>query len=75
MTASVVNYMLQQGYKPSQLVVLTPYLGQLLELHKELRKTDEQVRHHSTCPTPFSHAVMLHTITRWPRQPVFLIVA
>ncbi len=40
MTAAVVKYMLQQNYRPNQLVVLTPYLGQLLELHKELRKSN-----------------------------------
>ncbi|KAL3914202.1 MAG: hypothetical protein SGILL_006195 [Bacillariaceae sp.] len=56
----VVRYMLQQGYKPGDLVVLTPYLGQLLRLKdalasicnvfvddldvSELRRSGEDVR-------------------------------
>ena len=43
MTLAVVKYLLQQGYRPDQLVVLTPYLGQLLELHKALRGSNQQV--------------------------------
>ena len=43
MTAALVSYMLKQGYKSEQIVVLTPYLGQLLEIHKELRKSKQQV--------------------------------
>lgn len=35
-TVAVVRYLLQQGYTPDQLVVLTPYLGQLLELQRYL---------------------------------------
>lgn len=35
---AVVKYLLQQGYQPGQLVLLTPYLGQLLELQRELSK-------------------------------------
>ncbi|PNH08303.1 NFX1-type zinc finger-containing protein 1 [Tetrabaena socialis] len=37
-----VRYLLRQGYAPGQLVVLTPYLGQLLEVQRELSK-DTQV--------------------------------
>ncbi|KAL6759018.1 P-loop containing nucleoside triphosphate hydrolase protein, partial [Haematococcus lacustris] len=36
MVRAVVTYLLQQGYAKEQLVVLTPYLGQLLELKQEL---------------------------------------
>jgi superfamily I DNA and/or RNA helicase len=36
MCTSIVRYMLQQGYGPDQITVLTPYLGQLLELQKAL---------------------------------------
>ncbi|GAX74369.1 hypothetical protein CEUSTIGMA_g1818.t1 [Chlamydomonas eustigma] len=43
MTIAVVNYLLQQGYESHQLVVLTPYLGQLLEIHKALKKADREV--------------------------------
>ncbi len=39
----IVRYLLRQGYQTGQLVVLTPYLGQLLELQKELSR-DMQVR-------------------------------
>ena len=45
MTVALVNYLLQQGYQPGQLVVLTPYLGQLLELHKALRSSKQKVFH------------------------------
>ncbi|GFR50032.1 hypothetical protein Agub_g12193 [Astrephomene gubernaculifera] len=38
----VVRYLLRQGYGAGQLVVLTPYLGQLLELQRELSR-DMQV--------------------------------
>jgi hypothetical protein len=43
LAAAVVRYMLQQGYAPSQLVVLTPYLGQLLELQRALSREVEVV--------------------------------
>ncbi|KAL6759021.1 P-loop containing nucleoside triphosphate hydrolase protein, partial [Haematococcus lacustris] len=36
MVQAVVTYLLQQGYAKEQLVVLTPYLGQLLELKQDL---------------------------------------
>ena len=36
MVTAIVRYLVQQGYKPSQLVVLTPYLGQLQELRTAL---------------------------------------
>jgi hypothetical protein len=38
MVAQIITYLLQQGYGSEQLVVLTPYLGQLLELQKEMSK-------------------------------------
>jgi hypothetical protein len=37
-SVAVVKYLLQQGYQPVQLVLLTPYLGQQLELQRELSK-------------------------------------
>lgn len=37
MVYKIVRYLLQQGYKPEEMVVLTPYLGQLTELRKELQ--------------------------------------
>lgn len=36
MVDRMVTYFLQQGYLPGQLVVLTPYLGQLMEVHRLL---------------------------------------
>ncbi|KAL7746976.1 hypothetical protein RI367_007688 [Sorochytrium milnesiophthora] len=36
MSAALVKYMLQQDYKPGQIVVLTPYLGQLQRIRQEL---------------------------------------
>ena len=36
MVRAIVRYLVQQGYKSTQLVVLTPYLGQLQELQKAL---------------------------------------
>jgi replication-associated recombination protein RarA len=36
MVRSIVRYLTQQGYDPTQLVVLTPYLGQLQLLRKSL---------------------------------------
>ena len=43
MTGTLVSYMLRQGYKADQIVVLTPYLGQLLEIHKELKGSNQEV--------------------------------
>ena len=37
LTMAVVRYMLMQGYTPRQLVVLTPYLGQLVMLRSAMR--------------------------------------
>ena len=37
MAVEMVRYFLQQGYSPSEIVILTPYLGQLLELQSALR--------------------------------------
>ena len=36
LTVSIVKYMLQQGYTQSEIVVLTPYLGQLVLIQKAL---------------------------------------
>ncbi|KAG0168757.1 hypothetical protein DFQ28_004319 [Apophysomyces sp. BC1034] len=41
MAAALVQYLLQQGYDASDIVVLTPYVSQLLSLRKALQK------HHS----------------------------
>lgn len=38
MAVAAVCYLLQQGYKPSEVVVLTPYLGQLVILRTRLGK-------------------------------------
>ncbi|KXZ51992.1 hypothetical protein GPECTOR_10g1014 [Gonium pectorale] len=42
MVCATVRYLLLQGYRPEQLVVLTPYLGQLLEVQRAMSK-DTQV--------------------------------
>ena len=34
LTCLIVKYLLDQGYKGSNIVVLTPYLGQLLEIQQ-----------------------------------------
>lgn len=36
MVAGIARYLLQQGYSPTQLVVVTPYLGQLHQIQDEL---------------------------------------
>lgn len=41
MAGALVKYLLQQGYSADQLVLLTPYLGQLMELTKGLKKTTQ----------------------------------
>ena len=40
MVAKVSQYVLQQGYAASQVVILTPYLGQLKEIRDLLKKGD-----------------------------------
>lgn len=49
LSVAVVRYLLQQGYQPGQLVLLTPYLGQLLELQRELTSQNMQVRRLQAC--------------------------
>lgn len=44
MTVAVANFFLQQGYSTEQVVVLTPYLGQLMELHKAFKKRDSSLQ-------------------------------
>ena len=39
----IVKYLLQQNYKETQLVVLTPYLGQLLKIKKAMQKEKQAV--------------------------------
>lgn len=39
LTCCIVKYFLQQGYYENEIVVLTPYLGQLLKLQSELKKS------------------------------------
>ena len=39
MVVACVRYLFQQGYKPTNLVVLTPYLGQLLKIQNALSST------------------------------------
>ena len=36
LTAYVVRHLLYQGYRPDQIVVLTPYVAQLLEMRRAL---------------------------------------
>ncbi|KAG2495742.1 hypothetical protein HYH03_006339 [Edaphochlamys debaryana] len=43
LAVETVRYLLQQGYAPEQLVLLTPYLGQLLELQRALSEQSLQV--------------------------------
>ncbi|KAJ3374512.1 hypothetical protein GGF31_007290 [Allomyces arbusculus] len=38
MIVALVQYMLRQGYAPNQLVVLTPYVGQLIQIRAALEK-------------------------------------
>ena len=40
MIVETVKYMLKQGYLPSDIVVLTPYLGQMLKLQSDLAIKD-----------------------------------
>lgn len=44
MTVAVVQYLLQQGYQTDQLVILMPYLGQLQELHREIKAADKSMQ-------------------------------
>jgi superfamily I DNA and/or RNA helicase len=39
LTCPIVSYLLDQGYKCSNIVVLTPYLGQLLETQQQRKLT------------------------------------
>ena len=43
MVLKIVKYLGQQGYGSDKIVVLTPYLGQLRELQKGLRETNDPV--------------------------------
>lgn len=43
MVLKIVRYLAQQGYSTSDLVVLTPYLGNLRRLLSELRKTSDPI--------------------------------
>lgn len=49
MTVAVANFFLQQGYSTEQVVVLTPYLGQLMELHKAFKKRDSSLQVWAGC--------------------------
>ncbi len=48
-----------QGYQPGQIVVLTPYLGQLLEIQRALKNADVQVCY-------FSLRSFLRLVLLWP---------
>jgi superfamily I DNA and/or RNA helicase len=41
MVLKIVRYLKQQGYKSTDMVILTPYLGQLLKLRAALEKEDD----------------------------------
>lgn len=41
MVLRILRYLAQQGYSTDQMVILTPYLGQLHKLQAELRKGRE----------------------------------
>ena len=43
MVLKIVRYLGQQGYGSDKIVILTPYLGQLRELQKGLRETNDPV--------------------------------
>ena len=38
MIVGVLKYLLQQGYRGSEIVILTPYLGQLVQIHAAVKK-------------------------------------
>ena len=62
MAVSTVRYLLQQGYKPRQIVVITAYLGQLLEVRKALAReawdVDVQEQDLAALPAAASPAVL-----------------
>ena len=41
--ACLCNYLIQQGYKPQQITIITPYVGQWLELRSWLKLTDTRI--------------------------------
>ena len=43
MVVKIVRYFKQQGYKSSDMVILTPYLGQLSKLREVLQNEDDPV--------------------------------
>jgi superfamily I DNA and/or RNA helicase len=43
MVLKIVRYLVQQGYKTDELVVLTPYLGQLQKLREALKQETDPV--------------------------------
>jgi hypothetical protein len=43
MVLKIVRYLAQQGYKTENMVVLTPYLGQLSKLKRELQNETDPV--------------------------------
>lgn len=64
MAVATVKYLLQQGYAPGQLVVLTPYLGQLLEIHRAMRaETQVHTRMHTRSHSPARACAQLGLIS------------
>jgi hypothetical protein len=43
MVLKIVRYLGQQGYGTNEIVILTPYLGQLRELQEALKKDNDPV--------------------------------
>lgn len=43
MVLKIVRYLKQQGYKNSDMVVLTPYLGQMFKLREALRNEHDPI--------------------------------
>ncbi|RAK83097.1 AAA family ATPase [Aspergillus costaricaensis CBS 115574] len=70
MTLKVVKYLGQQGYGTEDIVILTPYLGQLSLLRTELSKTNDPVLNNLDANDLIQAGLRLPGSTKVTRDPI-----
>lgn len=73
MVLKIVRYLLQQGYKTSDLVVLTPYLGQLAKLRVALSEETDPVLNDTDRDELFRAGVMTGASTTQSKRSLKLV--
>jgi hypothetical protein len=72
MVWKIVRYLAQQGYRTDEIVVLTPYLGQLRELREKLKNDTDPVLNDLDSYDLIKAGLMTPSAAKLTRKPIRL---